>query len=145
MGIVTQGAIGAGGILRYFKSVMQFTGFDHLPGLALTTVTPRTAMEQRLIDRKTAQAARRYATALMDKRKRVPSMVQFLSFRFVRSMYRAVPDDSLKDVRYFRDNGWFNTPYYYPVNLLPHHRILGKLVDAYGMRFVLGRQKAISA
>jgi multimeric flavodoxin WrbA len=143
MAIVTQGAIGANKILKYFADVATFTGFINIPGLALTTVSPRTAADQALIDRKTGQAAHRFARALGGELSPHPSIVQVLAFRMVRAMYRATPDDSLKDVRYYRDNGWFTAPYFYPVRLGAIRTILGGLVEKYGASFARKRKAAL--
>lgn len=144
MAIVTQGAIGANKILGYFKDVMNFTGFIHVPGLALTTVTPRTPAEQAVIDRKTEAAVKRYARALNGAENPRPSLMQLMSFRIVRAMYRTTGDEALKDVRYYRVHGWFSSGYYYPVRLGALRSILGWLVDKYGARFARKRQHALA-
>lgn len=145
MAIVTQGAIGADKILRYFKDVMTYTGFIHVSGLALTTVTPRTAAEQRTIDLKTEAAVRRFALALGAKGNPRPAYMQVFAFRMVRSMYRTTPDEALKDVRYFRDNGWFSSGYYYPVWLGFTRSVAGWLMDRLGENFARKRKRALSA
>jgi multimeric flavodoxin WrbA len=141
--IVTQGAIGAKKILGYFKDVAAFTGFEYVPGMGVTAVTPRTAAEQTRIDRAIRDTAGRFARALQNTTAAHPTLMQVSAFRMIRSMYRTTPDDSLKDVRYYRGNGWFTSGYFYPVRLSFFQSILGWLIDRYGARFARDRKRAL--
>jgi hypothetical protein len=125
--------------------MMAYTGFSVVPGLALTITAPRTPREQAGIDRAIARSAQRFARALMRGRRTVPPLTQFLVFRLVRSAYRAAPDESMKDVRYFRENGWFLSPYYYPVRWSALRWALGGLMDGLGARMAISRRKQLMA
>lgn len=142
--LITQGAIGGAKILNYFRDVAMFTGFVYVKGAAVTTVSPRTKNEQSLIDRKVANAVKRFSDALRAKSPAQPSIVQLAAFRMVRSMYRTTPDDTLKDVHYFRDNGWFKSDYYYSVKLNPIAKLFGILIDLLGKNLALKRQKDLN-
>jgi multimeric flavodoxin WrbA len=143
MGIVTQGATGGGGILKYFKNLAQYTGYIHVPGFVVNTAMPRTAADQRTADRMIEAGANRFVRALKGPDSPRPPLVMVAIFRLVRSMYRAVPDDSLKDVHYFRNNGWFTAGYYYPVRLGPVKSCVGVLVDGMGKSMALKRKQGL--
>jgi multimeric flavodoxin WrbA len=143
MGIVTQGAYGGNEIVAYLENLAKFWGFNIAKGFHVTTVTPRTTTEQKVITKKTVEAARRFYKALMDKKSYSPSLFQFAIFRMIRSMYQAVPDEESKDYCYFRDQGWFTSDYYYPVSIGVIKKLLGKLIDGMGRKMAIRRNKEL--
>ena len=116
----------------------------YVPGFFVTTVTPRTPQEQKAIDKKITASVHRFAISLKSDSSPKPSYLMVFIFRIVRSMYRATPDDSLKDVRYYRENGWFTSDYFYPVRLGIGRGIAGALADFLGKRFALKRKHDLS-
>ena len=104
--LVTQGAYGGQYLLKYFEETAQLCGFTAVRGASVTTVSPRPPSEQRAIDQAAAAVAERFAKSLCRPKDQTPPLKWFAMFRFVRSMYRAVPDEKSRDYRYFRDNGW---------------------------------------
>jgi multimeric flavodoxin WrbA len=141
--LVTQGAYGGQYLLKYFDETAHFWGFTTVRGTAVTTVRPRPPAEQQAIDNAAAAAAQRFARALARPSNCTPPFKWFAMFRLVRSLYRAVPDETSRDYRYFRDNGWFTAAYYYPVKLNILHHALGGLLDAFGEKMARKRARAL--
>ena len=48
-------------------------------------------------------------------------------------------DEGSRDYRYYKDNGWFDADYYYPVRLGPLKKLLGRLFDVIGARMATKR------
>jgi multimeric flavodoxin WrbA len=143
MPIITQGAIGGKDILRYLKNVAKYTGFNYIPGFTATTVSPRTASEQQKINRQVEAGVQRFVQALNGNDSPKPSVSSVAIFRLVRSMYRTTPNDSLKDVHYYRNNGWFESGYFYPVRLGVVRTFIGALADRLGKGLALKRKREL--
>jgi multimeric flavodoxin WrbA len=143
MPIITQGAIGGKDIIRYLENVARYTGFIYVPGIVATTVSPRTASEQRKIDRQVEAGVQRFVQALNGNESPKPSISSVAIFRLVRSLYRTTPDDSLKDVHYYRDNGWFESGYFYPIRLGVVRTLTGVLIDRLGKGLALKRKREL--
>lgn len=142
--IVTQGAIGGRAVVDYLRRVAQLTGFIYVPGVAVTTVTPSTPAERAVVSAAIARAARRLARSLSATDSPRPPLGSLFVFRLVRSMYRAAPDDRLKDVRYWRDRGWFTSGYFYPVKLGLLRAAVGALADSLGRSLALKRKRELA-
>jgi len=57
-------------------------------------------------------------------------------FRMARtSMYKML-DDSCRDYTYFRDKGWFESDYFYPVKLNPLKKLSGKVFDRLAIQII---------
>jgi hypothetical protein len=108
-------------------------------------VTPRTPVEQKTIDKKIEASVCRFESSLKGNSSPRPSFLMLFVFRIVRSMYRATPDESLKDVRYYRENGWFKSGYFYPVHLGVWRTVVGVLADLLGKRLALKRKNDLAS
>ncbi len=132
MAVVTQGVYGGKAIVKYLEEVAGYWGFEVTRGCCVTTPPERTLKEQALVDREIKQTAVRFSRALSEPSFPKPSFAWLAVFRMIRSMYRDDPNESSRDYRYFRDNGWFCSDYYYPVRLNPVKRCFGRLIDTLG-------------
>jgi hypothetical protein len=74
--------------------------------------------------------ARRYYAQLQKPAYPSPPWFKFLMFRWGRTAMRLELDESCIDYRYYRDKGWFESDYYYPVHLDPLKKGAGALVDS---------------
>jgi hypothetical protein len=55
-------------------------------------------------------------------------------FRMSRTSINHSLDEEYKDYNYYKEKGWFDSEYYYPVNLNPIKKIVGKLFDIVAVR-----------
>jgi hypothetical protein len=52
-----------------------------------------------------------------------------MMFRMVRTKIRLMLDETWRDYNYYRDKGWFEAEYFYPVRLSPLKKAAGSLFD----------------
>lgn len=126
--IVTQ-AMGQGGkIVEYFDYAALTLGFNTLKGIVLTGFDPKTAKQQQKIDRQLAKHSQRFYRLLMQPAYPMPTMFQLVGFRMSRTIIRRLNPDSI-DHKYFGDNGFYESDYYYPVRLGLLKSLAGKIFD----------------
>jgi hypothetical protein len=46
-----------------------------------------------------------------------------------RTSIRVMLDESKRDYSYYKQNGWFDSAYYYPVKLNPFKKLAGRILD----------------
>jgi hypothetical protein len=62
----------------------------------------------------------------------VPSLLKLGMFRFSRKNIQGGLTEASRDYTYYRNKGWFESDYYYPVRLGPMKKAAGLLFDAVG-------------
>lgn len=55
--------------------------------------------------------------------------MHLMMFRMARTKIRLMLDETCRDYTYYRDKGWFEADYFYPVHLNPVKRTAGRLFD----------------
>jgi multimeric flavodoxin WrbA len=127
--IVVQ-AIGMGGkIVKYLEFVGGGLGFNVVKGSCSRTLEP---MDQAAIDRmerNLAKQSRLFHARLLRPAFPAPSLLGLMMFRMARTGYRLALGENMRDYVYFRDRGWFESAYYYPVHLDPFKKAAGALFD----------------
>ncbi len=135
--IVTEGIYGGKGVRKYLdKLVAPGLGFNVAEGCVLHTIQPITDSARAKITRKTKKAAARFHAELMREKLPAASLFGLMVFRLSRSGIKGMLDDGDRDFRYYRDLGWFDEDYYYPVSLGPVKRAAGSLFDFIGVQKV---------
>jgi multimeric flavodoxin WrbA len=123
-------AIGMGGkIVKYLEFVGGGLGFNVVKGSCSRTLEP---MDQNALDRmerKLAKQSRRFHARLLQPAFPVPSLLGLMMFRMARTGYRLMLGETMRDHVYFRDQGWFESDYYYPAQLGPFTKAAGALFD----------------
>lgn len=137
--IVTQGIYGGGAIVRYLETMGRNLGFHVAKGCCVRTLEPMTPAQQRKIAREAQRAAARFYRQLGRSGPPAPSFFRLMLFRMSRTSIREMLDDKSRDYRYYRDNGWFESNYYYATTLGPIKRLAGSLFDFLGRQVVAQR------
>lgn len=136
MAFVTQGVYGGGGIIKYINEVSGFWGLKICKGILLTT--PWGARNPRIeypeagnnkVNEKIKEGAARFFSELKSKRNPSPSFKRMLLFRLTRSAHKHSKDRK-RDYEYFKENGWFESEYYYAARIGVHKRLFGGLIDS---------------
>jgi multimeric flavodoxin WrbA len=127
--IVTQGFTGGNKIVEYFDFLARFLGFNPLKGISVTTLIPLTDKAKQQIDKALLKHSKRFFENLSKPAYPVPSMFMLMGFRMARTIMFQLLDDSSRDYRYFAEKGWFDSDYYYPVQLGLLKKAAGKLFD----------------
>lgn len=132
--IVTQGVYGGNDIVKYLNSVGEFWGFNVCPGVSLTTPWGVTKPqrdwpqnEREKIESILKKTAGRFYNSLSAKAPE-PGLKRLLLFRLVRTAHK-YSTERARDYEYYKDQGWFEKPFYYETGLNLPKKILGSLMD----------------
>ncbi len=133
--IVTQGVYGGGQLNKFFKTTAEFWGGIYVKGTVLTLVSaaykpsaPWSEKEQQTVEKEMVKLAGRLKKALSGKLLPSPSLFRLMIFRFTRSAHKYGKEDNM-DFRTYRDKGWFESDYFYPVRLGPVKKLAGFFAD----------------
>ena len=130
MPIVTQGVYGHKDTLKYMETVMKFWGFKVTPGIGLTTPPmPRTAKEKKQIEDTVGAAARKFYQNLTGPLSPAPKIGDLFIFRMMRGTKPMMTEIMPRDVQYFKEKGWMESDFYYPVKLGVVKKLLGRFAD----------------
>jgi multimeric flavodoxin WrbA len=130
--IVAQGIYGGGKIIKYLNFIGNGLGFNIVKGFFITTREPMTEKRQIQIDKLIDKQSKRFYSQLIKKEYPPPSFLMLMLFRMSRSSLKIILNDSYRDYTYFKEKGWFESDYYYPVKLNALKKILGKIFDFIG-------------
>lgn len=131
--IVIQG-IGFGGRVRkYLEFVEGSLGFDVVKGSVSSTLEPMTAKATRKMEEQLRRQAERFHRELMKPAFRSPTLFKLIMFRMGRTGIRRHAQ-GLLDWDYYRDKGWFESDYYYPIRLGWTKRAVGAFFDWFTAR-----------
>jgi multimeric flavodoxin WrbA len=137
--IVAQGIYGGDKIVSYLDFVGGGLGFNTVKGCCVTACDPMTENERQKIDSKLADLSSRFWKALMSPAYPVPTLIKLWGFRTARTSIRLMLDDSNRDYRYYSENGWFQSGYFYPTRLGPVKDAAGRFFDLMAIRKVTKR------
>jgi multimeric flavodoxin WrbA len=139
--IVVQGVYGGKKISDYFNFIGRNLGFEVVKGCCLNSMEPMTENDQRIFDKKIEKLSKKFRSKLHRKEYPVPSLFELMVFRMSRTGFYVSLDESWKDYRYYRQKGWFETDYYYPVKLNPIKKLAGFLFDQLSSLIFKGKRK----
>lgn len=133
MSISTQFYSGDKDVAKYLTSVINFWGFNVIPGLRLTM-----SKKSEVIQKNIAAAVERFLSGQTRVRFPVPKLKDFMMFRVRRTVMKSKSylEEFPRDVEYFREQAWLQSPYYYEVHLNPLKKVIGSLFDALGRTMV---------
>ncbi len=139
--VTTQGLPFGGKIGKYLHLVGSCFGFNTVRGSCLVALEPMSEKEARKADKILAKHSRRFFESLGTSALPVPTLTMLMGFRIGRTTIQEELDDRSCDYRYYRDKGWFDASYYYPVRLGLPKKILGRLFDVLGARMARARSE----
>jgi hypothetical protein len=93
-----------------------------------------TEKEKQKRSRALAKQSRRFTERLMKPAYPVPTLFWLMAFRGGRTSVRLELDGSCRDYEYYRDKGWFESDYFYPVRLGVAKKLAGDLFDSIATR-----------
>ncbi|MGD9676668.1 MAG: flavodoxin family protein [Candidatus Bipolaricaulia bacterium] len=130
--IVTQGLPFDAKIGKYLNFCGSCLGFNAIVGSRITALEPMTEKEGRRVDRRLERQSERFHEGLLGPPNPSPSLKMLMGFRIGRTTMKLETDDTSFDHRYYRDRGWLESDYFYPVRLNPLKKALGALFDGVG-------------
>jgi multimeric flavodoxin WrbA len=128
--IVSQGIAAGDRIVEYLDTLATTLGFSVVKGTCVTASDPRTEKAQRKIERAFARQAQEFYAGLVKPAYPAPSWPMLTVFRIARSSIRQADDEGHRDYRYYTEQGWFESDYYYPTRLGLLKKAAGKLIDS---------------
>lgn len=129
--IVPQGIYGGRKIVSYFHFIGKGMGFNPVRGVHFTALDPMAGTERRKMDAALAKLSRRFYDMLVGPPYPWPGWFYFVAFRSGRTKMRLELNETSFDFRYYRDKGWFESDYYYPVRLSPAKKLAGRFIDSF--------------
>jgi multimeric flavodoxin WrbA len=127
--IVSQGVYGAKSIVKYLNFVGKGMGFNTVKGCYFTALEPITVKDQEKIDAVIKKQSAGFYKQLKKPPFPKPGLFDLMIFRITRTRMKYMLDDSFRDYTYFKEKGWFDSDFYYPVKLNPIMKGFGKLFD----------------
>jgi len=106
-------------------------GFNPVRGMSFTALDPMGETERAKMDKSLAKLARRFYDTLAGPAYPWPGWFYFMAFHAGRTKMRLELDERSFDFRYYRDQGWFESDYYYPVSVGPARKLAGRLIDSF--------------
>jgi multimeric flavodoxin WrbA len=128
--IVSQGIAAGDRIVEYLGILATSLGFNVVKGTCVTAVDPMTEARRQKTDRALARQAKQFYTGLVKPTYPAPSWPMLMVFRIARSSIRQADDEGHRDYRYYTEQGWFESDYYYPTRLGPVKKVAGRLIDS---------------
>ena len=141
--IVAQGVYGGGKIVKYLDFVGRGLGFNTVMGTSITTREPLSSKRQAKIGKTLSRQSARFHKRLMGPAYPVPPLSKLFLFRMSRTTVMAL-DESYRDYNYYRDKGWFDSEYYYPIHLNVLKKITGRLADSLATRMAEKSSQTVS-
>ncbi|MBN1532909.1 MAG: flavodoxin family protein [Spirochaetes bacterium] len=132
--IVAQGIFRGEEIVKYFDFIGDALGFNVVKGSCITTREPMTEKNMKKNNALLDRQSRRFYSELIKSRYPTPSLLKLMVFRMARSAIHCMLNEEYRDFRYYREKGWFESDYYYPVRLNPIKKTAGRLFDWIGSR-----------
>ncbi|HEX2988307.1 MAG TPA: NADPH-dependent FMN reductase, partial [Chloroflexota bacterium] len=85
--------------------------------------------ERRKMQNALAKQSRRFHARLLESAYPTPSVLQLMMFRMGRTSAKLLADDDNLDHTYYRNQGWFDSDYFYPAKLGPLKKAVGAAFD----------------
>ncbi len=130
--VVVQGIMLGGKVRKYLEFVEGGLGFKVVKGSVVRTLEPMTDKAIRDMDEALKKQAARFHAELLRPPFPSPSLFKLMMFRMSRTGINLNAPRDKKDWAYYRDKGWFESDFYYPVRLGPVKRVLGSVFDWLG-------------
>jgi len=127
--IVAQGIYGGSKIVKYLDFVGMGLGFNVVKGSCTTALDPMNEKERQKIDTIAAEQSKRFHARLSQTAYPVPTLFKLWGFRAARTSIRLMLDETSRDFTYYREKGWFEAGYFYPVRLNMFKKTAGSLAD----------------
>jgi len=127
--IVVQGFYGGSKIVKYLEFVGLGLGFNVVKGSCITALEPMVEKERLKMEKAIARQSRRFHERMFKPAYPAPSNLQLMMFRSGRTSAKLLAGADNRDHTYYRDQGWFESGYYYPTRLGPLKKVVGAAFD----------------
>lgn len=115
--------------MKYLEFVGGGLGFNVVKGSCITVLEPMVEKERVKMEKAIARQSRRFHDQLLKPANPAPSIFQLMGFRMARTSIKLTLGDDNRDHTHYRDQGWFDSDYYYPTRLDPLKKAIGATFD----------------
>ena len=137
--IVVQGIHGGSKIVKYLDFVGSGLGFNVVKGNCITALEPMAEKDRLKMTKSIAGHALRFHEQLLKPPYSAPSIFRLMVFRMGRTSIRQMLGNDNRDHTYYREHGWFESDYYYPIRLGLLKTTLGAAFDLIAARIFKAR------
>lgn len=134
--IVAQGISQGGKITAYLDFIGRGLGFKTVRGSLIKTLEPMTESGITKIEKAIDSQSRKFYRLMTGNKNPVPSLFWLMAFRMGRTSIKKMLNEEWRDYTYYRDNGWFESDYFYPVKLNTFKMLAGKLIDRFALKII---------
>lgn len=127
--IVAQAVYGGGKINKYFSFIGNALGFNVVRGCCITTLEPMTKEVQKKNDMIIDRQSKIFYSTLKRKEFPAPTFLKLMIFRMGRTSIKLILDENWRDYSFYNNIGWFESDYFYPVQLNPVKKTTGIFFD----------------
>lgn len=126
--IVVQGVYRGGHIVKYLNFIGNALG-TNVKGSCLISREPISEKRQKKNDDILEKHIMKYYKQLIKKGLPTPSTFELLIFRMSRNGIRRELNENFRDFTYYKEKGWFESDFYYPVKLNFLKKLFGNMFD----------------
>ncbi len=127
--IVVETVYGGAKVVEYLDFMGSALGFNVVKGCRVNSLEPIPEKQQRANATILDAHGRSFHARLVRPAYPVPALFHLMMFRIGRTKIRLMLDEKWRDYVYYRDKGWFDSAFFYPVRLNPLKRAAGGLFD----------------
>jgi multimeric flavodoxin WrbA len=131
--IVTEGVYGGNKIVNYFHFIANGLGFNPVKGVSLKTRMPISQKVNAKNELKLEKLSKRFYNSLIKEKFPKPSIIELMMFRMARSGIKRELNEDFKDFKHYKEKGWFESDFFYPVKLNVVQKLAGRLFDQFKM------------
>ena len=134
--IVVQGIAKGDEIVKYLNFIGKGMGFNVVKECCLKSLEPMTEKDKKKMDRIIAVQSKKFYEQLVKNEFPSPSLWWLMVFRMGRTSMQKMLDETWRDYTYYRDKGWFESDYFYPVKLNSFKKLSGKIFDKLALQII---------
>ena len=129
--VIIHGVYGGNKVAKYVNEIMDFWGMKTVKGAVISGgIYPATAQKEEINVKdkiKLNKALERFKKELFSNKVRKPSLFKMFIFSATRASMKYLEEALPADKQFFKDQGWLEAEYYYPVKI----NIFKKAVSAF--------------
>ncbi len=103
--------------MKYLNFAAMSWGFNTVKGSCHTFFEPMTEKEKQKFDKTLAEHSERFHKRMQKRALPSPTLMDVMAFSMAKTSMRNLLDERSRDYTYYRDKGWFESDYYYPVRI----------------------------
>lgn len=126
--IVVQGVYRGNHIVKYLNFIGNALG-TNVKGSCLITREPISEKRQKKNDDILNKHSKRYYNQLTKKGLSIPTAFELMIFRMSRNGIKRELNENFRDFTYYKEQGWFESEFYYSVKLNFLKKIIGNIFD----------------